>query len=250
MITARMLCLAALACLSLGMNIEASQSPWPTLTPTPQPVKLQSFDNGQAIAQLALAMEEEMMVDMLPFKPPFNMDKKQMAVIIKLLKKAVKPVLKSERLRTMVSIVDDFMQDLENNQENKKYYSGMLDISQAVYKQLNTIYNDEQTNKASARTISTISSIYRESVLNNWVVEPINNNIITPVTSSITTAARRVYSMLPGPILVFDTTYINLYDRWSETYNYYVNQISSWTGRARNILDVTAQFLDEEDQAL
>jgi len=196
---------------------------------------------------MALAMEEEMMVDMLPFKPPFNMDKKQMAVIIKLLKKAVKPVLKSQRLRTMVAIVDDFMQDLENNQENKKYYSGMLDIAQAVYKELNTVYNDEQAYKASARTMSTISSIYRESVLNNWVVEPINNNIITPVTSTITTAARRVYSYLPGPILVFDTTYINLYDRWSETYNYYVNEISGWTGRARSILEVTAEFLDQED---
>jgi len=248
MITAqRMLCLA-LVCLSLGgLNIEASQSPWPTLTPTPQPVKLQSFDNGQAVAQLALTMEEEILVDMLPFKPPFKMDKKQMAVIIRLLKKAVKPVLKSERLRTMVSIVDDFMQDLENNQENKKYYSGMLDIAQTVYRELSTIYNDEQTNKASARTFDTINSIYRESVLNNWVVQPINNNIVTPVTSSITTAARRVYSMLPGPILEFDVTYINLYDRWSETYNYYVNQISGITGRTRSILEVTAQFLDEED---
>jgi len=52
---------------------------------------------------------------------------------------------------------------------------------------------------------------------------------------------------LPGPILEFDVTYINLYDRWSETYNYYVNQISGITGRTRSILEVTAQFLDEED---
>jgi len=247
----RMLCLALL-CLVLGVSAESPQSPWPTLTPTPQPVK-QSFNNEQAIAQLALTMEEELLVEMLPFKPPFKMDKKQMAVIIRLLKKAVKPVLKSERLRTMVAIVDDFMQDLEYNQENKKYYTGMLNAAQDVYREVNRMYNTENMDEAQARTLNsamqTVSNIYRSSVLNNWIVQPVNDWIIYPITSRLSTAADRIYDMIPQNSWVVDTNYINPFASWGETFNYYVNRISDWSARARSTLDVTARLLDEQDIA-
>jgi len=244
-----MLCLA-LVCLVLGVSGETPQSPWPALTPTPQPVK-QSFNNEQAIAQLALTMEEELLVEMLPFKPPFKMDKKQMAVIIKLLKKAVKPVLKSERLRTMVHIVDDFMQDLEYNQENKKYYTGMLNAAQDVYHEVNRLYNYENMDEAQARTINTalesVSNIYRSSVLNNWIVQPFNNWILSPLTSRISNAAERIYNMVPNNSWVVDTNYINPFTSWGETFNYYVDRFSNWSARARNTLDATARLLEQQD---
>lgn len=242
----RISCLAVV-CLVMRVSGESPQSPWPTLTPTAQPVK-QAFDQGQAIAQLALTMEEEILVEMLPFKPPFKMDKKQMAVIIKLLKKVVKPVLKSERLRSMVAIVDDFMQELEYNQENKKYYTGMLNAAQDVYRELNTMYNAEQ-DEAQARTMASVASIYRESVLNTYMVQPFMNWVVRPVTSRISTAAERVYNMIPSNSWVVDTNYINPFASWGETFNYYVNRISNWSARARSTLDATARLLEDQDAA-
>jgi len=241
-----MLCLA-LVCLTVGVSSEAPQSPWPTLTPTAQPQR-QSFDNGQALAQLALHMEEEVLVDMLPFKPPFKMDKKQMAVIIKLLKKAVKPVLKSERLRTMVSIVDDFIQDLEHNQENKKYYAGMLNAAQDVYGTLNRMYNTED--EAQARTMSTVGNIYRQSVLNNWVVAPFRSWIVDPITTQVQSAADRIYNMIPSNSWVVDTNWIdNPFEGLGDNIFYYVNRISNWSARARSTLDATARLLDAQDSS-
>jgi len=240
----RMLCLA-LVCFVVGTRAEAPQSPWPTLTPTAQPAK-QAFDQGQAIAQLALTMEEEILVEMLPFKPPFKMDKKQMAVIIKLLKKAVKPVLKSERLRNMVAIVDDFMQELEYNQENKKYYSSMLNAAQDVYREVNTMYNAEQ-DEAQARTMTSIANVYRESVMNQYLVQPFMNWVITPITSRITNAAERVYNMMPSNSLVVDTNWINPFESWGETFNYYVDRISSWSASTRRALESTARLLEQQD---
>jgi len=243
----RLGCLA-LVCLALGVSSETPQSPWPALTPTTQPVK-QTFDNGHAIAQLALTLEEEVLVEMMPFKPPFKMDKKQMAVVLKLLKKLVKPVLKSERLRTMVAIVDEFMQDLEYNQENKKYYNGMLDAAQDVYKEVKRMYNAEPTDEAQARTWETVSGIYRSSILNNWFVQPFNEWILTPITSRITSAADRIYNMIPDNTWVVDTNYVNPFQRWSETWNYYVNRISNFSSRARHTLEATARLLEEQDAA-
>jgi len=242
----RMLFLA-LVCLAVGVSSEAPQSPWPTLTPTAQPQR-QSFDNGQALAQLALTMEEEILVDMLPFKPPFKMDKKQMAVIIKLLKKAVKPVLKSERLRTMVYIVDDFIQDLEHNQENKKYYAGMLNAAQDVYGELNRMYNTED--EAQARTMSTVGNIYRQSVLNNWFVAPFRSYIIDPITTTVTGAVERISNMMPSNSYIVDTTWINNpFESLGENFFYYVDRISNWSARARSTLDATARLLDAQDES-
>lgn len=183
---------------------------------------------------------------MLPFKPPFKMDKKQMAVIIKLLKKAVKPVLKSERLRTMVSIVDDFIQELEYNQENKKYYAGMLNAAQDVYGELNRMYNTED--EAAARTMSTVGNIYRQSVLNNWLVEPFRSWVIEPITNTVSGAAERIYNMIPSNSWVVDTNWIdNPFANWGDNFNHYVNRISNWSARARNTLDVTARLLEAQD---
>jgi len=240
----RMSCLVL--CLALGaVHGEAPTSPWPELTPTQKPAK-QTFDQGQAMAQLAMTMEEELLVEMLPFKPPFKMDKKQMAVVIKLLKKLVKPVLKSERLRTMVSIVDDFMQELEHNQENKQYYIGMLNAAQDVYGEVNRMYNSEE---AQGRTFETVQSIYRESVLNNYIVQPISNWIIEPITSRVYYAAERVYEMLPSNTWIVDTEYINPFASWGETFDYYVNRIANWSAGTRRALTATARMLQAQDEA-
>jgi len=167
-----------------------------------------------------------------------------MAVVIKLLKKAVKPVLKSERLRTMVSIVDDFIQELEHNQENKQYYSEMLDVAQDVYGEVRRMYNSAEVE---GRTLSTVQNIYRESVLNNWFVTPFTDYIITPITSRISYAAERVYEMLPQNTWVVDTDYFNPFPRWGETFDYYVNRISNWSASSRRALETTARFLEQED---
>jgi len=240
----RMSCLVL--CLALGaVHGEAPTSPWPELTPTQKPAK-QTFDQGQAMAQLAMTMEEELLVEMLPFKPPFKMDKKQMAVVIKLLKKLVKPVLKSERLRTMVSIVDDFMQELEHNQENKQYYIGMLNAAQDVYGEVNRMYNSEE---AQGRTFETVQSIYRESVLNNYIVQPISSWIIEPITSRVYYAAERVYEMLPSNTWIVDTEYFNPFASWGETFDYYVNRIANWSAGTRRALTATARMLQAQDEA-
>ncbi|CAL4069835.1 unnamed protein product [Meganyctiphanes norvegica] len=241
----RIVCLA-LVCLALSVNGEAPQSPWQTLTPTAKPVK-HAFDQGQAIAQLALHMEEEILVEMLPFKPPFKMDKKQMAVIIKLLKKGVKPILKSERLLTMISTVDDFIQDLESNQENKKYYAGMLNAAQDVYRELKRMYNAEQTDEGQARTWDSVSSIYQSSVLRNWIVSPFTNWVITPITSRLSSVVDRVSNLIPNNSWVIDTEYINPFESLGETFQYYVNRMSSWSSRARHTLEATARLLEEQD---
>lgn len=252
-----MTCLA-LVCLAVSVSGEAPQSPWQSLTPSTHPVKQENnynakktFDQGQAIAQLALTLEEEMLVEMLPFKPPFKMDKKQMAVVIKLLKKAVKPVLKSERLRYMVATVDGFVKDLDENQENKEYYIGMLNVAQDVYATLNRMYNSEE---AQGRTGggSTVGNIFRESVLNQWFISPFTEYVITPITSRFSSvfssAIERVSNLIPENTLLIDTDWVNPFTSWGETFDYYVNRIADISARSRSTFEATARILNEQDQ--
>lgn len=192
-----------------------------------------------------------MLVEMLPFKPPFKMDKKQMAVVIKLLKKAVKPVLKSERLRYMVATVDGFVKDLDENQENKEYYIGMLNVAQDVYATLNRMYNSEE---AQGRTGggSTVGNIFRESVLNQWFISPFTEYVITPITSRFSSvfssAIERVSNLIPENTLLIDTDWVNPFTSWGETFDYYVNRIADISARSRSTFEATARILKEQDQ--
>jgi len=238
---ARMVCLA-LVCLALGVSGEAPESPWPVLTPKAFPAK-QTFNQEHAIAQLALTLEEEVLVEMLPFKAPFKMDKKQMAVVIRLLKKLVKPILKSERLRTMVAIIDGYIQDLAE-EENKKYYADIADIAQNVRREVKRVYNSEEVQ---GRTFETMTNIYRESVLNNYIVQPFTNWIISPITSRISLAAERISEMLPTNTWIVDTEYYNPFSTWGETFDYYVDRISNWSARSRSALEATARLIEEQE---
>lgn len=77
--------------------------------------------------------EEEMHIPELPFKLPFKMDKKQIAVAMKLLKEAVKPILKSKALRETVAYLDDYLASYNGDIETQLYLRLVLDSAQDIY---------------------------------------------------------------------------------------------------------------------
>lgn len=118
-----------LACISSVTPTEPPQGPWESLTPsisTPAKAKPQR-------GEVMLTPEEEFLVNNIPFKLPFKMDKKQTAVAMKLMKEAVKPIIKSKTLQETVSYVDDLLHFLVDDVETQMYMTLFLDFMQEIY---------------------------------------------------------------------------------------------------------------------
>lgn len=118
-----------LACIGSVTPTEPPQGPWQALNPavaTPEKAKPQR-------EEVMLTPEEEFLVNNIPFKLPFKMDRKQTAVAMKLMKEAVKPIIKSKTLHETVSYVDDLLHFLVDDIETQMYMNFFLDFMQDIY---------------------------------------------------------------------------------------------------------------------
>ena len=108
------------------------QGPWESLTPSVQPSE-EPNPTQPTKGEIALTDEEEFLVSHMPFKLPFKMDKKQIAVTMKLLKEAMKPVIKSKTLQDTVAYIDDVLHYFTLNKDAQMYVTLFFDFMQDVY---------------------------------------------------------------------------------------------------------------------
>nr|XP_027210666.1 uncharacterized protein LOC113804036 [Penaeus vannamei] len=85
------------------------------------------------------------------------MDKKQIAVAMKLLKEAVKPILKSKALREAVAYLDDSLSSFNGDIETQLYLRLVLDSAQDIYEgkeaaQIHTILKEYITDMSDEET--------------------------------------------------------------------------------------------------
>ena len=119
-----------LACIASVASQEPPQGPWQSLTPPIRPFEQAPTHHKD---EVALSDEEEFLVSHIPFKLPFKMTKKQTAVAMKLMKEAVKPVIKSKTLQDTVAYVDDLITYFVDDRDSQMYLTLVLDFMQDVH---------------------------------------------------------------------------------------------------------------------
>lgn len=206
--------------------------------------------------------EEELFANRLPFK----MDKKQISVAIKLLKAAVKPVLKSKRVRDAVAYIDESLTSYKTDLETQLYISLLLDSMQEIYEgketsELNMLLKRFFTDMSDEETGRTLNSVWRAYVapyLTSYVYNPVRNYVVTPVRSYIydplsnyvTDFAERIGTWMESSQRPYiDIQYPETYSRWSDTVSSYTNRISDWTAQARQGLEIARRMLELQEES-
>ncbi|XP_037792322.1 uncharacterized protein LOC119587712 [Penaeus monodon] len=208
--------------------------------------------------------EEEMHIPELPFKLPFKMDKKQIAVAMKLLKEAVKPILKSKALRETVAYLDDYLASYNGDIETQLYLRLVLDSAQDIYEgkeagQIHAIVKDFFTDMSDEETARTIEDVwdYMSPTVDEWfytplrkyLVAPVRDYLYYPVSNAINDFADRIGRFMNSD---YDSSYVSVqypqYQRWSDSVNRFTNRISKWTTQARRSLETAARVLEAQDE--
>jgi len=200
----------------------------------------------------------------LPFKLPFKLDKKQVAVAMKLLKEAVKPILKSKRLREAVAYVDDTLAGYTGDVETQLYVRFILDSAQDIYEgkegQLHSMVKGFFTDggdEATARTIDDVWRSYVSPAMEEWVYSPMRRYIVAPVremfyepmSNYLGDFAERMGSFLGfySSDELYHNQYPQYYNRWSNGINEFAKRISSMTSQARQGLEVAARVIEAQE---
>nr|XP_027219980.1 uncharacterized protein LOC113812312 isoform X2 [Penaeus vannamei] len=273
-----LLVVSALACLAgVARASEPPVSPWQVLNP---PLEAESdtldldplqntypeeYESDSNVTAYEDEEEEEgyTHVPELPFKLPFKMDKKQIAVAMKLLKEAVKPILKSKALREAVAYLDDSLSSFNGDIETQLYLRLVLDSAQDIYEgkeaaQIHTILKEYITDMSDEETARTIDDVwdYVSPAMDEWFYAPVRKYLVAPVrdyvyypfSNAINDFADRIGRFMNNG---YDSSYVSVeypqYQRWSDTVNRFTNRISSWTTQARHSLEVAARVLDAQD---
>lgn len=172
-----LLLVSALACLGgVARASEPPVSPWQVLNP-PLRGEGDAYDIGplentypeeqETDANVATYEdEEEEYIPELPFKLPFKMDKKQVAVAMKLLKEAVKPILKSKSLRETLAYFDEALASFSSDIETQLYLRLILDSAQDLYEgkesaQIHMIMKDFFTDMSDEVSVENIMRKHR-----------------------------------------------------------------------------------------
>lgn len=274
--------LGVLACMSVGvLSAEPPVSPWQALNPSlGEPTRAEidaaqeefddtpydvTYPEGHNETERQYHQEEDDMMAELPFKLPFKMDKKQSAVAMKLLKEAVKPVLKSKRLQEFVAYLDDSIASYRSDLESQMYVTLVLDSLQEIYEgketsELNIILKRFFENMSDEETARTLDSVWRSYVtpvltsyiynpMRNYVVTPVRSYIYEPITNYVSEFAERIGTWMESSRRPYIDIQYPEYSRWSQTFNDYANRISDWTAQARDGLAVARRMLELQDEA-
>ncbi|XP_066987519.1 uncharacterized protein [Macrobrachium rosenbergii] len=210
--------------------------------------------------------DEELILQSLPFKLPFKMDKKQLAVSMKILKAAVKPILKSKELRDAVAYIDESLAKYKTDLESQMYVTLLMDSMQEIYegketaelnmmiKRIFTDMSDEET----ARTLGSVWRSYVSPAIDNYVIDPMRSYVIQPVRSYLYEPisdyvydfAERIETWMDGSQRPYiDIQYPeNYYRRWSERVNDYASRISNWASQARQGLEMARRMLELQEE--
>ncbi|XP_042204116.1 uncharacterized protein LOC121853807 isoform X2 [Homarus americanus] len=275
MIHRRLLVVAGvLAYLGVGvMTVDPPVNPWQAINPalgenTPYDALQTNPDVEPTYAETDsntdLTPEEEALISELPFKLPFKMDKKQLAVAMKLLKAAIKPVIKSKTLRETVAYLDALFGFYSEDLEAQMYMTLLLDSLQDMYegkeaaqlhKLMKGFFTDITGDEATARSIddmwrSTLELMY--DPVKDYFFRPVNNYLVEPISSAVSGFAERIGKWMGGNSNTkhyVNVQYPESYSRWSETVSSYANRLSDWTAQARQGLEMAARMLEAQDMA-
>jgi len=257
---------------SCVMSAEPPVSPWQALNPAlaspvqysdiPQPQP--QYEPTRQDEKSYLSPEEEFLINNMPFKLPFKMEKKQIAVAMKLLKEAAKPVVKSKVLRESVAYLDEVVRDYVDDQDAQVYMTFVLDSLQDLYegkeatqfhKFMRGFFSDLSGDEQTARSID---GVFRSTM--QYVYNPVRNYfrnyLVDPLTSYVNGFAKRI-----GTWMGNDRSYVgkihhpenyespdNHIHTWSNRMSSYARSFSDWTRQARMGLEVAARMLEVEDQ--
>ncbi|XP_042873927.1 uncharacterized protein LOC122254340 [Penaeus japonicus] len=268
-----LLLVSALACLGgVARASEPPVSPWQVLNP-PLREEGDAYDIGplentypeeqETDANVATYEdEEEEYIPELPFKLPFKMDKKQVAVAMKLLKEAVKPILKSKSLRETLAYFDEALASFSSDIETQLYLRLILDSAQDLYEgkesaQIHMIMKDFFTDMSDEETARTIDDVwdYMSPAMDEWFYTPVREYLVAPVrdyvyypfSNAINDFADRIGRLMGGRYDFYDGVEYPQYQRWSDRVNMITSRISKLTSITRRSLEDAVTVLDAQD---
>ncbi|XP_047491740.1 uncharacterized protein LOC125040974 [Penaeus chinensis] len=272
-----LLLVSALACFAgVARASEPPVSPWQVLNPPLEadfdidslqntyPEEYEADSNVTVYEDEEEEEEEEMHIPELPFKLPFKLDKKQIAVAMKLLKEAVKPILKSRTFRETVAYLDDSLASYKDDIETQLYLRLALDSAQDIYEgkeagQIHSIVKEFFTDMSDEETARTIEDMwdYVSPAMDVWfytpvrkyLVDPVREYLYYPVSNVINDFADRIGRFMNND---YDSSYVSVqypqYQRWSDSVNRFTNRISKWTSQARRSLETAARVIEAQDE--
>ncbi|XP_063593382.1 uncharacterized protein LOC134770441 [Penaeus indicus] len=271
-----LLLVSALACFAgVARASEPPVSPWQVLNPpleadldvySAQNTYPEEYEADPDVPDYEdeLEEEEEMHIPELPFKLPFKLDKKQVDVAMKILKEAVKPILKSRALREYVAYFDDSLASYNGDIETQLYLRLALDSAQDIYEgkeagQIHSVVKEFFTDMSDEETARTIEDMwdYVSPAMDEWfyapvrkyLVDPVRDYLYYPVSNAINDFADRIGRFMNND---YDSSYVSVqypqYQRWSDSVNRFTNRISKWTSQARRSLETAAKVLEAQDE--
>ncbi|XP_045615220.1 uncharacterized protein [Procambarus clarkii] len=274
MINMRLLAvLGALAFLGMGVSAtEPPVSPWQALnpslaekTPYEEPEDIEAEETYEPSTLEAndttyLTPEEEYLISNIPIKLPFKMEKKQLAVAMKLLKEAAKPIIKSKTLRQTVAYLDSALGAYSEDLELQMYMTLLFDSLQDLYEgkeavQLHKIMRGFFTDISDEATARAIDDVWRSTLelvydpVRNYVVQPVNNYLVGPISTAVNGFAERIGKWMGNRKHYVNVQYPESYARWSDAMSSYASRLSDWTSQARQGIELAARMLEAQDQA-
>ncbi|XP_053634082.1 uncharacterized protein [Cherax quadricarinatus] len=274
MIHRRLLALVS-ALVFMGVCASASEpgaSPWQALNPAltdTNPYKETEADTTQetfepthleANATSELTPEEEFLVSNIPINLPFKMEKKQLAVAMKLLKEAVKPIIKNKALHQTVAYIDSLLGAYREDLELQMYMTLLLDSFQDMFEgkeavQFHKVLRGFFTEISDEATARTIDDMWRSTMdlvsdpFRDYFVRPVNNYLVAPISNAVSGFADRIGRWMGSRKHYVNVKYPESYSRWSEAMSTYANRLSDWTSQARQGIELAARMLEAQDQA-
>ncbi|MPC67412.1 hypothetical protein E2C01_061587 [Portunus trituberculatus] len=210
---------AVLACIaSVTSQQYPPQGPWESLTPPVQP-SVEAGPVQPSRDEIALTDEEEFLVSNIPFKLPFKMDKKQTAVAMKLLKEAMKPVIKSKTLQDTVAYIDDALEYFVHDRDTQMYVTLFFDFMQDVYegKQAERVdkivrgFINDNSDEVTARTINDVWN-YVADPFDRYFFDTMRSYVVRPISKAMNSFAERIGTWMGNDNTLPHTPY-NSYGR-------------------------------------
>ncbi|XP_071546791.1 uncharacterized protein [Panulirus ornatus] len=263
------------ACLTVGLTTADRPlvSPWQVLNPPlespahygpsePQAYRHESYEptyTELSDDDTELSPEEEFLVSNIPFRLPFKMEKKQLAVVMKLLKEAVKPIIKSKTLRVTLAYFDELLASYNDDPETQMYMSLFLDSLQDMYEgkeavRFNKIVKGIFTDISDEETARTLNDMWRSTVdyvydpVRTFVVRPMRSFLFEPISNAVSDFADRIGLWAIDNPTELNVDYPESFERWSQAMGLLTRRLSNWSSKARNGIEYAARMLEAQDE--
>ncbi|KAK8404046.1 hypothetical protein O3P69_000247 [Scylla paramamosain] len=183
------------------------------------------------------------------------MDKKQTAVAMKLLKEAVKPVIKSKTLQDTVAYIDEALEYFAHDRDTQMYMTLFFDFMQDVYegKQAERVdkivhgFITDNSDEVTARTMRSMWDYLAEPV-DRYFFDTMRSYFVRPISKAMNSFAERIGTWMGNDNALPHSPYPP-HTSWSKTVKNYARKFSDMSRQARQSLAFAADVLQEQDQA-